>query len=101
MVGRGELLATERVPLNGYTKRLIEDIRQNGIQRPLEYVEVNGEKFVTNGNHRLFAAYAVDRQVVPAMRCELPTQGFKSVDDLIEVPRSSFLKPLQWLKPGN
>jgi hypothetical protein len=101
MVGRGELLATERVPLNGYTKRLIEDIRQNGICQPLEFVELNGEKFVTNGNHRLFAAYALDQQAVPAVRVGLPTQQFKTAADLLEVPRSSFLKPLQWLKPGN
>jgi RHS repeat-associated protein len=100
-VGRGELIATERVTLNASTKRLIADIRQNGIQKPLEYVELNGEKFVTNGNHRLLAAYATDQQIVPCMKVELPTQGWKSAADLIEVPRSTFLKPLQWLKPDN
>lgn len=63
--------------------------------------ELNGEKFITNGNHRLFAAYATDLQTVPAIRVTLPSQRFKTAADLVEVPRSSFLKPLQYRKPGN
>lgn len=98
-VHRAELVAQERVTLNRATKNLINDIKQNGITTSIEYVEYGGKKYITNGHHRLFASYALDIQQVPAVRVFLPSQGYKTIDDLVEVPRMLFLKPMEWLKP--
>ena len=95
---RSALTPTERVPASKATKKLIGDIAENGIQEPLKYVEEGGVKYVVNGNHRLLAAHALDIQQIPTQRVELPYRGFKTANDLVEVPKRDFLRPLQWLK---
>ena len=35
---------------------LVNDINRNGIREAIKYVEVNGDKYVVDGHHRLLAA---------------------------------------------
>ncbi len=95
---RSALTPTERVPASKATKKLIGDIAENGIKEPLKYVEAGGLKYVVDGNHRLLAAHALDIQQIPTQCVQLPYRGFKTANDLVEVPRSDFLRPLKWLK---
>ena len=44
---------------------LINDIKANGIQEPLKYVEYNGQMYVVDGHHRLLDAKILGLLEVP------------------------------------
>lgn len=67
---------------NAFAK-LKADIKLNGIQEPIKFVEHNGKRFVVDGHHRLRAAKELGIQNVPVQQVKLPYAGYKSVDDLI------------------
>ena len=62
--------------------KFMNDIKTNGINEPIKYVEHNGNKFVVDGNHRLKAAKRLDLKDVPSQKVNLPYQGYKTVNDL-------------------
>lgn len=47
---------------------LMDDIKVNGIQEPIKYVEYNGQKYVVDGHHRLLAAKRLGLTEVPIER---------------------------------
>ena len=62
---------------------LLNDIRTNGIQKPIKYVNYNGVKYIVNGHHRFFIAQKLGIQNIPAQQVQLPYQGYKTFQDLI------------------
>ena len=63
--------------------KLLNDIRQNGVQEAIKFVEYNGQKYVVDGHHRLLAAKNLGLKEVPVQKVELPHAGHKTVDDLL------------------
>ena len=59
---------------NRQMNKLIDQIRQNGIQETIKYV--------VDGHHRLIAAKRLGLISVPVEEVELPYGGYKSIDDL-------------------
>jgi hypothetical protein len=78
----------ELIPTHGMTlsraryAALRQDISLNGIRSPINYVEVNGRKYVLDGHHRLRAARELGIDEVPTERVELPFLGYETIDDL-------------------
>nr|WP_223857525.1 ParB/RepB/Spo0J family partition protein [Sphingobacterium micropteri] len=70
---------------NAFVK-LKADIKLNGIQEPIKFVEHNGKRFVVDGHHRLRAAKELGIENVPAQQVKLPYAGYKTVSDLIYSP---------------
>ena len=64
-----------------------EGLAREGIREPIKYVEVNGQKYVVDGHHRLQAARELGIKDVPAERVQLPYQGYNSVEDLFSGDR--------------
>jgi len=62
--------------------KLISDIRVNGIQETIKYVDFKGTKYIVDGHHRVAAAKALGITNVPAIEVNLPYAGYKSVIDL-------------------
>ncbi|SHN05405.1 intein C-terminal splicing region [Anaerosporobacter mobilis DSM 15930] len=63
--------------------KLIEDIKNNGINETIKYVEHNGQKYVVDGHHRLIAAKRLGIKEIPIEKVELPYAGYKSIEDLL------------------
>lgn len=79
-----DLLATYSQTLsNRQLNKLIEDIKNNGIQETIKYVEYNGEKYVVYGHHRLLAAKRIGLTEVPIEMVQLPYGGYKTINDLL------------------
>ncbi|WP_421831045.1 ParB N-terminal domain-containing protein [Larkinella sp.] len=70
---------------NAFAK-LKEDIKLNGVQESIKFVEHNGKRFVVDGHHRLRAAKELGIQDVPVQQVKLPYAGYKTVEDLIYSP---------------
>lgn len=62
---------------------LIDDIKANGIQEPIKYVEYDGQMYVVDGHHRLLAAKKLGLTEVPIEKVELPYAGYSTIDDLL------------------
>lgn len=62
---------------------LIDDIKANGIQEPIKYVEYDGQMYVVDGHHRLLAAKRLGLTEVPVEKVELPYAGYGTIDDLL------------------
>ncbi|MGU9939384.1 DUF6443 domain-containing protein [Empedobacter brevis] len=62
---------------------LKENIRKNGIQESIKYVEHNGKKFVVDGHHRLRAAKELGMDNVPVQQVQMPYGNYKTIQDLI------------------
>jgi hypothetical protein len=78
-----ELTLTHGLTLSRHAmKALVNDIAENGIRDPIKYVEVNGNKFVVDGHHRLAAARQLGIKDVPVQQVQLPYAGYRSVGDL-------------------
>lgn len=72
---------------NALNKRSLQDnaasIYANGVQKPVNYVEIGGENYLVNGNHRVAMALKFGRSTVPAQRVQLPFMGFKTADEVL------------------
>lgn len=64
-------------------KKFIEKIQKEGIKEPIKYVEHNGEKYVVDGHHRLYAARYLGLETINVQKVELPYNDYKSTKDLI------------------
>ena len=62
---------------------LIDDIKINGIQETIKYVEYNGQKYVVDRHHRLLAAKRLGLTEVPIEKVNLPYAGYNTIDDLL------------------
>lgn len=62
---------------------LMDDIKVNGIQESIKYVEYNGQKYVVDGHHRLLAAKRLGLTEVPIEKVDLPYAGYNTIDDLL------------------
>ncbi len=62
---------------------LMDDIKMNGIQEPIKYVEYNGRMYVVDGHHRLLAAKKLGLTEVPIEKVDLPYAGYNTIDDLL------------------
>lgn len=62
---------------------LVEDIKANGIQNPIKYVDYNDQMYAVDGHHRLLAAKRLKLLEVPIEEVELPYAGYKTIDDLL------------------
>ena len=62
---------------------LMDDIKVNGIQEPIKYVEYNGQMYVVDGHHRLLAAKRLGLTEVPIEKVDLPYAGYNTIDDLL------------------
>jgi RHS repeat-associated protein len=65
---------------------LLNDIRENGIQKTIKFVEYNGTKYIVDGHHRYYAAQKLGIQNIPTEQVSLPYNGYKSVMDLMLEP---------------
>ena len=63
--------------------KLVNDIKVNGINDPIKYVEYNGQKYVVDGHHRLLAAKTLNMEYVPTQQVQLPYAGYKTIEDLL------------------
>jgi len=70
---------------NNQLNKLVDNIKTNGIQEPIKYVEYNGTKYVVDGHHRLLAAKKLGLTEVPVEKIELPFAGYKTINDLLWV----------------
>lgn len=68
---------------NNKMNTLINDIRMNGIQEPISYIEYNGHMYVVDGHHCLLAAKRLGLTEVPIREVELPYAGYNKIDDLL------------------
>ncbi|NJK64974.1 MAG: ParB N-terminal domain-containing protein, partial [Synechococcaceae cyanobacterium SM2_3_1] len=84
-----QLLPRELIPTHGQTlsnnqlDKLCKNIRSNGIQDPIKFIERDGQKFVVDGHHRLICAKKLCLRNVPAQKVCLPYGGYQSEDDLL------------------
>jgi len=62
--------------------RLVQDIKENGINEPVKFIEHEGKNYVVDGNHRLGAARALGMDAIPVEKVQLPYLGYKTIDDL-------------------
>lgn len=62
--------------------RFVSDVKQNGIQEPIKYVEHEGQLYVVDGYHRLAAARQLGINKVPVEKVELPYKGYTNPEDL-------------------
>jgi uncharacterized protein (DUF1015 family) len=67
-------------------KKLLDDIKVNGIKEPIKYVEELGGKHIVDGHHRTRAAKSLGLETVPAQKVTLPYSGYKTTADLIWTP---------------
>lgn len=67
-------------------KALMSDVRANGIQSPIKYVEHKGVKYIVDGHHRYHAAQKLGIKDVPVEKISLPFRGYKSTLDLMLEP---------------
>ena len=72
----------EKTLSNSEFKRLIDDIKKNGIQQPVKYIEYNGKKYIVDGHHRILAAKKLGLNEVPVEKVEFPYLGYHSIEDL-------------------
>jgi len=63
-------------------RKLVENIRDNGITKPICYTEHEGVKYILNGHHRLAAARRLGLDTVPSQKVQLPYLGYNTVEDL-------------------
>lgn len=63
-------------------KKLIEDIRKNGIKNTIKYVKKHDKKYVVDGHHRLYAAKKLGLKEVPIEKVELPYLGYQTSYDM-------------------
>ena len=68
---------------NKQMNSLVEDIKANGIQNPIKYVDYNGQMYVVDGHHRLLAAKRLRLPEVPVEKVGLPYAGYNTIDDLL------------------
>jgi|GEM_PF-2554183 len=71
-----------RMGRNKFNK-FVEEIKTNGIQEPIKYVEYNGKKYIVDGHNRLQAAKRLGITEVPVEEVKLPYLGYKTIDDLL------------------
>ncbi len=62
--------------------RLVENIKENGINETVKYIKYNGKNYVVDGNHRLVAARTLGLKEIPVEKVELPYLGYRTTDDL-------------------
>lgn len=84
-----ELVSTHRIDVRrGAAKKefdaLKADIKANGIQQPILFVEHGGKKYVVDGHHRVRAALELGLKDVPVQQVELPFGGYKTPHDLLD-----------------
>ena len=63
--------------------KLVDNIKINGIQEPIKYVEYNGQMYVVDGHHRLLAAKKLGLTEISVEKVDLPYAGYNTVDDLL------------------
>ncbi|EKD71907.1 MAG: hypothetical protein ACD_46C00070G0003 [uncultured bacterium] len=63
-------------------RRLMDNIKVNGIQEPVKYVEHQGKNYVVDGNHRMIAARHLGISNIPVQKVNLPYSGYRKPDDL-------------------
>ena len=79
-----ELITTHSKTMNKKQFDLLKrQIKENGIQESIKYVEYNGKKYVVDGHHRLLAAKELGIITVPVEKVDLPYLGYESIDDLL------------------
>lgn len=61
----------------------ISDVRQNGIENTIKYVEYNGQKYIVDGHHRVIAAKRLGIKEVPIEQVQLPYAGYNTIEDLL------------------
>lgn len=72
-----------RTMTNRAFKKFVDnDIKPNGIQESIKYVEHEGKRYVVDGHHRLEAAKYLGFEEIPIEKVELPYNGYKTVEDL-------------------
>lgn len=85
---KGTVHPWELTPTHGTTMSktkfnlLKNDIRANGIQNPVKYVESGGRKFIVDGHHRVKAAEALGIRNIPAEQVKLPYGQYRTTQDL-------------------
>jgi RHS repeat-associated protein len=89
---RGALSPAALKPTHGPTLSpkefagLKESIAKEGIKKPINFVEHEGQRFVVDGHHRLRAAKQLGLREVPVEEVTLPFRGYNSIADLGYVP---------------
>lgn len=63
-------------------RKLVNDVKQNGIQESIKYVEHEGKNYIVDGNHRLDAIRQLGITDIPVGRVELPYAGYKTPEEL-------------------
>lgn len=63
--------------------KLIEDIKNNGINESIKYVKYNNQKYIVDGHHRVIAAKRLGIKEIPTKEVQLPYAGYKTADDLL------------------
>ena len=79
-----DLQATHSQTLNKKNmNKLIEDIKNNGINESIKYVKYNNQKYIVNGHHRVIATKRLGLKVIPTEEVQLPYAGYKIIEDLL------------------
>ena len=63
-------------------KSISGSIYQEGVQKPVDYTIINGEKYILNGNHRVLLASRFG-QTVPAQQRQLPFGAWRNVEEVV------------------
>jgi len=78
-----DLEITHRQTLsNRQMAKLTDDIKVNGIQETVKYVESNGTKYIVDGHHRVIAAKRLGITEIPIEEVSLPYKGYNTINDL-------------------
>jgi Predicted transcriptional regulators len=62
--------------------KLTDDIKVNGVQETVKYVERNGTKYIVDGHHRVIAAKRLGITEIPIEKVSLPYKGYNTINDV-------------------
>jgi hypothetical protein len=91
-----ELERTHEIGGNASSRRVVEIrdslAREGWKGNPVSIVEHDGWKYVVDGHHRLAAARRAGVEQIPYKVVELPFRGYRTLDDVLEVPPADNLR---------
>jgi ParB/Sulfiredoxin domain len=90
LVHPSELQRTHEIGGNASSRRVIEirdSLQREGWKgEPISIVEHDGKKYIVDGHHRVAAARRAGVEEVPYRVVELPFRGYRTMDDVLELP---------------
>ncbi|MCL2860923.1 MAG: polymorphic toxin-type HINT domain-containing protein, partial [Firmicutes bacterium] len=85
-----------KILYNSDFRKLKSEIMSDGIRETVKITEVNGSKYIVDGNHRVAIAKKLGMKTVPTEMVNLPYKGFTTPSSVID----GHIEYLMWLELG-